>query len=214
MSIDQIINERGISEILHFTTNAGMAGVFASGVLRPRQRLSSDKYLEHVYRSNCPDRSRDAEWHDYVNLSITRINARLLGISDGKWHGDLQGWWCILSFRPAIMAHDGVVFTTTNNMYSGVVRTEGAAGLEALFGPRIHQYTQRGSVHSVTRLPRAVSSETTCPQAEVLYPGDLSVTHLQRIYVRDPEHSDAASAIISAVAGNEVEIVVDRSQFS
>jgi hypothetical protein len=214
MKIADIVKARGILEILHFTTNSGLAGVFATGAIRPRARLTTDAYVEHIYRSNCPDRSRDAEWHDYVNLSVTQINTRLFGISDGKWHWDLDGWWCILSLDPEILTHQGVYFATTNNMYSGVRRLAGADGLEALFAPEILQYVRGGRRVMSTRVASASACEPTCSQAEVLYPGDLSIEYLRLVYVRDPEHADAAHGIISAVGGPPVEIVVDASRFA
>jgi hypothetical protein len=57
-----------------------------------------------------------------VNLSISRINARLFNISAKNWHRALDGWWAVLSFDPLILTHDGVVFATTNNAYPGVIR--------------------------------------------------------------------------------------------
>jgi len=149
MTIDDIIVARGIEEVLHFTTNKGITGMIASGYVFSRRRLPDEKHLEHVYRYNCPDRSRDVDWHGYVNLSVTTVNRNLFGISKGKWHRADDGWWCIASFVPEVMLHDGVVFATTNNMYSGVLRQAGSSGLEQLFAPHIYLW----SGNRVARLP-------------------------------------------------------------
>src|SRR5437899_1547768 len=98
MNIRGLIAERQIRQVLHFTTDRGLVGILASRAVKPRKRLSTDKYLEHIYKPNCENRIRDSAWHDYVNLSIETINAHLFGISSGNWHRDLDGWWCILSF--------------------------------------------------------------------------------------------------------------------
>jgi len=209
MSIDEIITHRGIREVLHFTTNRGLVGALALAALKPRKRLPRETYLEFIYKPNCADRSRDVAWHDYVNLSITRINARLFGISSENWHRDINGWWCVLSFTPDILTHEGVIFTTTNNMYTGVQRDSGTQGLEALFAPRIVQWY--GTV--VTRSADAKSCEPTCIQAEVLYPGDLSVSYLQRIYVRDPENVDPIHGVFGALSMNSVPISVEPGVF-
>lgn len=187
MSISDTLAKRGITEALHFTTDTGLTGIFASKALKARSRLSVDKYLEHIYKPNCPSRDRDIDWHDYVNLSLTDINANLFNISSGNWHADISGWWCIIAFDCEILSHDNVVFCTTNNMYSGVMRARGVAGLEMLFAKSITRW--RGNV--VTRGIHLRENQTTCDQAEVLYPGELPLRHLKRIYVRDAEHADA-----------------------
>jgi len=179
MNIQNIIEQRGIQEILHFTTNKGITGIIATGFLTARKLLPEDDYLEHIYKYNCENRSRDEDWLDFVNLSITSVNRKLFGISSGKWHAGDDGWWCILSFSPVICSHEGVYFTTTNNMYSGVKRMQGADGLNAMFASRITQWSS-----SVICRPSSLpDKQPTCEQAEVLYPKQISLKYLQKIYV-------------------------------
>lgn len=59
--------ERGINEVVHFTTTNGVVGVLASGAVKSRDRLKEDEYLENVYKPNAPFR-KDVKWLDYVNL--------------------------------------------------------------------------------------------------------------------------------------------------
>lgn len=185
MTIENIIRQRGIKEILHFTTNCGVTGMLVEGVVKPRKRLLKDKHLEHIIIFNCPDRRRDIEWHDYNHLSITSVNRYLFGIAEGKWHAGMDGWWCILSFLPEILTHPGVIFTTTNNIYTSVIRDEGPDGLERLFRDVIVRWS--GSV--VTRSSSTPDNQPTDPQAEVLYPGELSLDYLECIYIEDPNHA-------------------------
>ena len=192
MTIDDIIADRHIEEVLHFTTNRGLTGILASGVVKPRKRLPLDKRLEYVYKDNCPDRSRDIAWHDYVNLSITNVNYRLFEISMRKWHSGTDDWWCILCFSPVVLEHQSVYFTTTNNIYTDVRRAEGPTGLENMFADRVSRWG--GNV--VNREPSSPANQPTCNQAEVLYMGDLSIEHLERVYV---ENGDTASAVESIV---------------
>ena len=192
MSIDDVVFNRGIKEILHFTTNKGITGMLASGVILPRKRLPEDKHLEHIYEYNCADRSRDAAWHGYVNLSITTVNRHLFGISKGKWHRDMDGWWCILAFSPNILSHNGVYFTTTNNMYSGVERYKGTKGLERLFETPI----TRWSGEIVMRSSTVPNNQPTCGQAEVLYPGELTLNYLKTLYVSDSLAAAALESIL------------------
>lgn len=209
MTIRQIVNDRDIREVLHFTTDRGLAGILASACVKARADLPSDKYVEHIYKPTCASRVRDADWHGFVNLSITRINTRLFGIAANKWHIDIQGWWCILAFAPSILSHDGVYFTTTNNMYSGVNRAMGSVGLEAIFADEVLQYAGR----VVRRSRHAPSNQPTCFQAEVLYPCELSTEYLQTVYVRDEEHIDAIHGICGAIAISPPRCICDPSRF-
>lgn len=193
MTIEDIIIKRGITEVLHFTTNSGMTGILASNAVKSRKRLSEDKYLEHILKFNCPDRSRDSTWHDYVNLSITTVNLNLFGISKGKWHSGMEGFWCILSFSPEILTHSGVIFTTTNNIYTGVKRGQGAGILEQLFDRKVMKWER----NIITRNLSTPQNQPTCNQAEVLYPGKLSLDYINCIYVNK---ADDASAVESLFA--------------
>lgn len=117
--------ERGVQNVVHFTTNAGLVGILASGAVKSRERLPDDKHLEHVYQPNALIR-KDTPWLDYVNLSIERIN-RWMFDSSTAWHATEGKFWVVLSFAPDILAHRGVVFTTTNNIYPTCRRAEGLA---------------------------------------------------------------------------------------
>jgi len=198
VTIDDIIKRRGIKEVLHFTTNVGLTGILASKAVKPRKSLPKDDYLEYVYLYNCEDRSRDAAWHGYVNLSITKVNWRLFNISMFKWHSDIDGWWCILSFDPVILTHLDVFFTTTNNIYTGVKRKTGAEGLEQLFADKVIRW--EGSV--VTRTSSTPANQPTCEQAEVLFPGELSLDYIKAIYVQNDDDACAAESMLDTI--NEV----------
>jgi hypothetical protein len=208
MSVQDVINQRRISTVLHFTTNKGLTGILASGAIRSRRDLTQDKYLEHVYSPNCAVR-RDQEWLGYVNLSISRINARLWDISANNWHSNRDVWWCILVFDPVVLTHDGVVFATTNNMYSGVARQPGEDGLEALFASRIHHYTSQ-FVHRIDGLDPCYP---TCRQAEALYPGDLSTKFLTSVFVATEDHEDTAWALCSTLGHGRVVVRQEPGSF-
>src|SRR5438874_2502808 len=124
---------RGVSEILHFTTEKGVLGSLRKDALLSRQRVQDDPDLAFIFTEVWP--RRDPEWLDHVSLSVTRINRELYE----KAAHNLPGlWWAILSFEIAILDHPDVVFTTTNNVYDDVcVRTTGPAGFEAMFRERV-----------------------------------------------------------------------------
>ncbi len=188
----------GITSVVHFTTFSGCVGVLASGALKSRSRLPHDSYLEHVYRPNT-DFRKDQQWLDYVSLSIERINDWMFD-SSRKWHAADKNPWVVLSFLPRILAHPGVVFTTTNNIYPSCLRFEGLAGFQRMFADSV--VGRYGQAHS--RSDKQLGWPTD-RQAEVLYPGELSCKHLQRIYVQS---EDAVDQIRGSLAGLQLDVGV------
>jgi ssDNA thymidine ADP-ribosyltransferase, DarT len=207
VSIEEMIDARGIIELLHFTTHRGLTGILDQRLLKARARLSADKRLEYILQLNT-SRVLDPGWEDYVNLSISRINTRLYGISRLKWHPDAE--WRILAFSPGCMTHAGVHFVTTNNAYPSRRCSSGSAGLEALFAANVP-----GLYGAISERSEDMPlNHTTDPQAEVLYPGELSTDHLLRIYVQSEIEQDDVHGLMFAVQHPKVEIVVDRGKFS
>jgi len=214
------ITERGITEVLHFTTNRGLIGSLASQSLLSRPLLSKDAYLRHVLQLNSAVRPEESalfdkteDWLQYVNLSISEINRRFLDASR-KWHTNNDVWWCILSFDPTIMTHDGVWFATTNNGYDQCIRGKNEEGFEALFEPCIRRKKQgyNGNPWTVKRLGRKPSLPT-CEQAEVLYPERLSLEYLKTIYVESVEHHDIAAGWLEDQEYSGVNVSVQPGKF-
>jgi len=208
MTIEEIVMRRGISEVLHFTTNQGLLGVLHSGYLKSKKRLQTDQRLEFIFSANAPFR-KDLEWLDYANLSLSRINSRFFDISKNRWHRDRDIWWCVLSFEPIILSHDGVYFTTTNNMYTGVRRSRGPEGLEAMFAEKIVRL--RGN--TVIRERKTPAAFPTCMQAEVLYPGELSSGFLRKVYVACDEDADEVYGQFAALGHEQIVISVSAEVF-
>jgi ssDNA thymidine ADP-ribosyltransferase, DarT len=194
MSIAEAIERREITQVLHFTTNLGLLGMLAKGAILSREQLPEDKYLEHVYRPNAEVR-RDGPWLDYVNLSITGINTEFFDHSR-RWHDDEDVWWCVVALEPEILTHPGVLFATTNNMYTGCRRGAGEESLEALFGERVELW--RGN--ALKRAEGLKDNQTTCHQAEVLYPRSVLLHYFTQIYVATEKHSD--------IVGSQSEILL------
>jgi ssDNA thymidine ADP-ribosyltransferase, DarT len=209
-TIEDIIQERGISEILHFTTDAGMLGILETGYVLSRDRVATEKRLEFIFKANASKR-KDPQWTDYVNLSISRVNPYFLQYSRVQ-HSLEEVWWCILSFDPVLLTHPGVIFTTTNNIYwSGIERSQGVDGLEALFRPVVVRYS---SLPDAQRTGATPDSWTTCEEAEVLYPGQLSTDFLHRVYIAEQDHVHRVQAWIGTLAETKVDLVLAPEMFS
>ncbi len=192
--------EREVRNVMHFTTMTGAVGVLAAGAVKSRERLPEDKYLEYVYQPNAAYR-KDTAWLDYVNLSVERINAWMFDASQ-RWHAAEGNPWVLLSFCPEILAHPGVVFTTTNNIYPACTRAEGLPGFERMFAE-----TVVGRYNSVHGRDGKHSAWPTDRQAEVLYPGELSCEYLQRI---DAQTEDAADGIHGMLSGLQLDEITVR----
>lgn len=180
--------ERGITSIVHFTTVNGLKGILASGAVKCRRDLPEDDVVKYVYEPNAMDRHLDQLWHDYVNLSVSAINLRMFRFSAGE-HPDAM--WATLEFGPAILGDRGAVFCTTNNIYPAARRGRGLPGFEQLFAPTVAGWYGR-PVNRGDHPP----NQTTDPQAEVLYPFELSLKHLHTVTVPDDDAEDAVEAAL------------------
>ena len=187
--------ERGITSIVHFTRIGGLVGILASSAVKARRDLMRDTRLKYVAEENAPDRSRDILWHDYVNMSVTAINRRMFQFSEQE-HLDDQ--WVILEFGPEILGDPGVVFCTTNNAYEVAHRCGGFRGFEQMFASKIYWGHYGSAYIRYSQEPK----QTTDPQAEVLYPFELSLNHLHTITVRDEE---TCGAVVGALSHFEVD---------
>ena len=191
--------ELGVRDVLHFTTLTGALGILAAGAVKSRKRLPHDRYLEHVYRPNAAFR-KDIAWLDYANLSISRINNWMFERSE-RWHATEGNPWVVLSFDPEILGHPGVVFATTNNIYPECRRAEGLVGFERLFADEV-----RGRYDETHDRSNKKPDWPTDRQAEVLYPGELSCKHLQRIDVQVEKTIDTVHGIKGGLNLDEVPV--------
>ncbi|QBX36298.1 DUF4433 domain-containing protein [Brevundimonas sp. S30B] len=212
--LGEIIRNRSITEVLHFTTQRGLVGMLAEGEVLSRRLLPANKYLENVAFANAKFRPEESvhfdkskDWLDYINLSISEINRSFFDISK-RWHKDEDVWWVILSFDAIILEHEGVFFGTTNNKYDGCERGAGPTGLAKLFAKIIH----REGNWWARRAGRA-DHLTTCQQAEVLYPSRLSLASLRRIYVSEDEQSDMVKSMLRMLDRTDVEVVIRPKKF-
>ena len=181
---------RGITRVVHFTTVRGAVGVIATKAVKSRSQLNRDQYLEHVYTPNAPFR-KDGRWLNYVNLSIERISDWMFGHSE-RWHARDDNPWVLLSFDIAILGHPGVVFTTTNNIYSSCRRAEGLGGFYCMFADPVEG--RYGEIHSREDKDLAWPTDR---QAEILYPGELRCGYLQCVEVQRAETIDTMKSVMA-----------------
>lgn len=213
-TVSELARIRGITEIVHFSTNLGLTGCLHSEYVRPRNRLRNDDKLENILTLNAPFRSEEEPWFDktqnwinYVNLSISEITTNLFRASL-RWHEGRDIYWVIMAFDVDILDDDGVYFTTTNNIYPSTRRGLGPAGFEAMFAPVVPRKPNWQAVRGA-RAP----SLTTCEQAEVLYPDGVAMSSLRRVYVRTGDEADRVYAVLAQFDREDVEVKVDAEKF-
>lgn len=208
MTIDLITKKRGITELVHFTTSTGLLGILSTQNLLPRSSLAQSQLLEYILQYNAPYRS-DLNWVKYVNLSISRINYQFFDHS-GSLHKEPGIFWVVLGIDSEVMLHEGVFFTTTNNIYPACLRGTGHGALEQLFAPKVlGRYA--------AELHRSVDHPdhwTTCPQAEVLYPGPIPTRFILNIYVRNDNDLNAVYAQIAALGVDSCTVTVRPEKFT
>ena len=197
--------KRGITLITHFTRAGGLKGILHTEVVKARRDLPEDARVKHVYEENASDRSRDLLWHGYINLSVTDINVRMFEFSMREHPCDK---WVILGFGPEILGDSGIVFSTTNNAYEVAYRCAGPRGFEQMFAPRV-PWGHFGSTKN--RYGRA-PNQTTDPQAEVLYPFELTLDHLHTITVDNEDNYETVQAILHHFP-HDPEVVINPEVF-
>ncbi|EIX9388065.1 MULTISPECIES: DarT ssDNA thymidine ADP-ribosyltransferase family protein [Enterobacteriaceae] len=214
MDIEQFILEKGISEILHFTTERGLTGCAGTGLVLSRKALNEEQFLSYIASPVSSERkeaqdtfNKDEDWLDYINLSISEINTSYFNAARNWFRGE-DRWWCIMAFDPIILTHPKVYFTTTNNIYTSVIRTPGCAGLQSMFVETITRW--RGK--TVSRNGRQ-QRLTTCEQAEVLYPNPLDMKFLRSVYVQNQEQAASIHGTLRSFGFLSVNVIICPEKF-
>ena len=215
MTIKKIVEVNEIHEIVHFTSNHGLVGTLETGLVLSRRKLPEVDHLAYIASPTSKSRQeaeqyfdKAEDWLDFVNLSISEINQHYFGFASSRWHVSGDRWWTILSFKPEILEHPGVYFTTTNNIYQHVKRSQGADGLRALFATRINRKDNWYALRH-GRAPRL----PTCQQAEVLYPHALSIEYLQKVYVMSDEDHDVVAGWLRYYGKSDIEVKIAPEKF-
>lgn len=209
MSINKEADRKGVKEILHFTTNHGLLGILAQDALLPNSMLKKEDSLAFIFKQNSEwRREKNQNWLGYVNLSVSKLNKEFFSYSEYQ-HRESDIFWVILSFTTELLDDSGVYFTTTNNIYPSCLRGLGLESFNLMFAAQIVGKFQKQLSRSFEHLP----FWTTCEQAEVLYPGILSLKYLKKIYVRDKTTKHSVSAQLGAL-GKSYEVCISPEKFS
>ncbi|WP_374989755.1 DarT ssDNA thymidine ADP-ribosyltransferase family protein [Humidesulfovibrio sp.] len=204
----QLIRDRCIQRVVHFTTNIGLVGILNTGLVKSRKGLNEDQYLCHILHNNCECR-KDEKWTDYISLSVQVANKMFLSYAK-KWDHNKPFWWCILSFCPSILTHEGVVFCTTNNSYEEtVLRGTGKDGLQSLYADVVKEKPP----YQKSRTDKTQISCPTSPQAEVLYPKSLELKHLTEIIIPSQQQEPEIMGYLAGARQTGLKYTIDADAF-
>ena len=204
-AIRSFVVQRGISRIVHFTSFPSLVAILKTGQLM--SRLEMDRYrMTHPDDVICQNfHSNDEDRWDKrlecINMSIERINTRLLWTMQQRQENVGRDPWCILEVDPTCIEKAGVLFTVANAA-SRYVRLHGTAsgidGLAAMFADTIvsgkQTETHETETYTVTRSYKSPRNRPTDPQAEVLVPGALSIEMLDGIVFKSVSDRDYAKS--------------------
>lgn len=206
-SVTDRAKDRGVDQIVHYTSNKGMMGLVSRGILLSRQRIADDPELAFIFHNIWPVKA--PRWIDHISLSVSRINLDLFQRASVNYP---QFWWAVLSFSPDILDDTGVWFTTTNNAYEETCqRGKGPTGFEAVFAPTVPY----GYFGSVARRDTSIQDRyPTHRAAEVLYPGQLDLEHLQAVHVLDAEHERLIGAWCDAYQTPRLPVEINAGAFA
>lgn len=193
--IFDFIQSRGITRLVHFTPFLNLCGIFNLGGIWPRERIreyaqeNPEEHLMDYIKWN--DKLRLDKREDCINLSIQRINSflfkRFKEFPEGKP-------WCILEIDPVCMQGIGVSFTVANAASTWVKRCGTKKGISGL----IELYAD--CINDGKRVERRVNNiPMNCPtsrQAEVLYPGVISISLIKGLVFESDEDAKRARAML------------------
>lgn len=206
MTPAELAQARGITEILHYTSERGAMGTVMKGALLSREKVENDPDIAFIFEGVWE--RKDPDWVNYISLSLSRVNLDLFRRSRQRFP---DYWWAILSFDVEILDQENVWFTTTNNIYPVCERATGEAGFEAMFAPEV-PWGYQGSVK--TRSPDIPDGWTTCSRAEVLFPQRIPLKYLRCVYVQGAQHRRLVQAWAEVYDAGEIPIEVDPGAFS
>jgi ssDNA thymidine ADP-ribosyltransferase, DarT len=204
VTVVDLAAEFGVTELLHYTPNPGMLGTLRTECLLSRRRVEGNEEVAYIREPVWPRKKE--RWTDHVSLSISRINAELFEQSRRHYP---EHWWSILSFDTAMLDVEDVWFATCNNFFPRCQRNQDEAGFRALFAEEVV-----GKLDTLHRRDDTMpASWPTDRTAEVLYPGQIGLSHLRSIYVSELKHRAIILAWSEALSIEPPMVLIEPQRF-
>ena len=183
MSLFNVIQERDLTSLYHFTTIENYISILERGFIYSRSKIDqlkieNDGYFTGDYTESI-DQQRLDGLRDYINLSLSRPNWYLL--RRYKERQDLADYqWCILELDISPLLLDSTLYSVCNAASYAAKQygvKSSVEGLKALFQNNIQGSQANYSRHN---LPKHY---TTDIQAEVLVKDQIATSLIKHSYL-------------------------------
>lgn len=190
--IKDIIKERKIYRLFHFTQAENLDSIFKNGIL-PRDQLKDKDIASCINDPNRFDNQLDA-----VCMSVGHPNYKMFyKLREDNPEKD----WVVLLLKPWLLCDLNCAFCWTNAADATVTnipieKRTGDAAFAALFEDR-PGFPQRGDLHLQDYMP-------TNPQAEILVRGSIQVRYILGVHFNDQETFNKYKHLIPQSVKGEV----------
>jgi ssDNA thymidine ADP-ribosyltransferase, DarT len=191
-----IINQRQIERIVHFTRFESITAIVGEGKILPRNQLHniSSDWQELVM----PNTERRRDDTSFLNTSIMHPNVYLMNIFRDKWHQGSR--FCVIGIIPEYIYEAETKFSISNATYQPAIKF-GINGSLRTFNEMFAQqvsgkFDRRSSTYEINQRKSTLPDYyTTDTEAEVLIRCEIPYNDIIFIACRDKfEHDILASA--------------------
>ncbi len=211
----KIIEERKITDLIHFTPTKNLYGIFEQGEIMSRARLEKlDVKLFDIldYIQFTDDIRLDDK--NYINLSLSIPNTYLFSKFKEKTKHDPTITWCILKIDPKHIYEEGTLFAVTNAASNAAKRQFGISGdiekFKQLFLPEIQIDTYNGP--RIIKRGNIKDKYPTDVQAEILVKDSIPLNSIKQVCFFN--HEDLAKTKAALKEFNTEKFVVDTQIFN
>jgi len=198
--LQPVIVQRGISQLVHFTPLNNLFSIIELQALIARDRVlqiakeRKDQFLLDYVSFN--DSMRLDARTNFINLSIEHPNISLFKRFRERYND--CNVWCVLLLTPNCLALPGALFCVGNAASTRVRACGTGATIEhllALFADNVIAGNQFGQ-RTLNRHGLA-ACYTTDPQAEVLIPGEISLSFVKGIAFENAQALQRAKSALT-----------------
>lgn len=176
MTIEELVHQRNITRLFHFTHSDNLSSILENGLLS-RTVLDDDENIDYVYN----DDIRIDGHKDAICLSVSFPNSRMFY----KYRRLRAGDWVILEIHPSVLWDKECVFYPTNAASNNVRLTD----IENLKGSEAFSNLFANDVFGTQRNCNLPAEYPTDVQAEVLVFENIEMSYIVNTY-----HSNKESA--------------------
>ncbi len=207
--VSQEISRRGIRRLVHFTKLENLTGILRYGL------LSSQELRSRRLSVNEND-TRRLDMHPECScLSVTFPNYRLF-----YYFRQLDDTvdWIVLELTPDVLfsLREYPIFCPSNAASEAVrckIGEHQASDVKSFQNMFAEESEYRGSLMRRKNLGLS-PSDTTDPQAEILFPGSIPLKYINKIKVNDMRVQDECQKMVLKHGIEDISVAVDQQMFS